>query len=138
MKMKVRFPAKMEVDAHYAGLTFRTDQPEHLGGAGAAPVSFDYFLASLGTGAGFCLLRFLRQRNLPVDGVELTLAFESDPDTGHVNRVVIDARLPSTIPHRYETAIARALEQCPVRRHLVDPPEFDTHVSIDVAPFVTI
>ena len=126
MEMQVRLNRGTRVDAVYKGFTIRTDQPARAGGGDVAPAPFDYFLASIGTCAGFYVMRFLEQRELPVDGVSLTLRTEKDPVTRRISKITLDLGLPGTFPDKYEKAILRAIDQCSVKRHILEPPVFET------------
>lgn len=123
--MEIRFPGNLQVDAVQNGFSIRTDQPVGLGGGGSAPSPFDLFLASIGTCAGFYALRFCQQRNLPTDGLALSLSTERDPSGKRVMKIRIEIALPTGFAEKYREAILRAVDQCTVKRHLVEPPEFE-------------
>lgn len=123
--MEIRFPGGMQVDALHEGFRIRTDQPVAHGGGATAPSPFDLFLASIGTCAGFYALRFCQQRNLDVEGLALSVALERDEGGRRINRLRIAVHLPVSFPERYREAILRAIDQCAVKRHLVQPPEID-------------
>lgn len=122
--MEIRFPGGLEVEALAGAFSIRTDQPVSEGGAGSAPSPFDLFLASIGTCAGIYALRFCQQRNLDTEGLSLALTAEKGEDARRVARVRIEIRLPSAFPARYRDAILRAVDQCKVKRHILEPPEF--------------
>ena len=122
--MEIRFPGGLEVEALSGGFSIRTDQPVSDGGSGSAPSPFDLFLASIGTCAGIYALRFCQQRNLDTEGLSLELTAEKGEDARRVARVSIEIRLPASFPERYRDAILRAVDQCKVKRHIREPPEF--------------
>ncbi len=124
-EMEIYFPGGKRVYAHYKGFTIETDQPVTGGGEGSAPAPFDLFMASIGTCAGIYLLAFLQQRGLPTEGAGVEMSREVDPDTGLVTRIRLDLRLPAEFPEKYREAVARAVEQCAVKRHLNQPPVFE-------------
>ena len=123
--MKVFFPGGLEVAAKAGGFLIRTDQPVAQGGGGAAPSPFDLFLASLATCAGLYALKFCRQRHLDAAGLELTLDAERDETGKRVSRIRIEISLPPGFPEKYRDAILRAADQCKVKRHIIEPPEFE-------------
>jgi ribosomal protein S12 methylthiotransferase accessory factor len=123
--MEVTFPGGMRVEAVHEGIRIATDQPASHGGDGTAPSPFDLFLASIGTCAGFYALRFCQQRSLDTSGLSLTVTPHEDPKVKRVVRIEIDVVLPIQFPERYREAIVRAVEQCSVKRHLVEPPRFE-------------
>jgi len=123
--MEIRFPGGLEVEAVHEGFTILTDQPVAQGGSGAAPTPFDLFLASIGTCAGLYALRFCQQRNLDAEGLALKLAAERDPASKGISRIRIEVTLPPAFPEKYREAILRAVDQCKVKRHILEPPRFE-------------
>src|SRR5690348_18198535 len=58
LEARVTFPGGLRVDAEIQGRLIPTEQPPSAGGTGSAPEPFALFAASLGTCAGFYVLRF--------------------------------------------------------------------------------
>ena len=123
--MDIVFPGGLRVEALHEGFHIATDQPASHGGGGTAPSPFDLFLASIGTCAGFYVLRFCQQRGLDTAGLSLTVTPHEDAKAKRVVRIQIDIALPVQFPERYREAIIRAVEQCAVKRHLMEPPRFE-------------
>ena len=123
--MEITFPGGVQVNARFNGFEIVTDQPEKNGGQNSAPSPFDFFLASLGTCAGFFALRFCQQRQLPTDGLSLQLTTEHDTETKRLDRVEITMQLPKDFPEKYRSAIIRATDQCAVKKALLDTPEIE-------------
>ena len=130
MQMKICFPGGSRVDAVYDGFTIPTDQPVRLGGACEAPAPFDYFLASIGTCAGYFVLRFLQARGMPTESVGLELETVRDPENHMVTEIGIRVLLPGGFPERYRNAILKSVDLCSVQRHLQQPPAIRTTVRI--------
>jgi putative redox protein len=129
MNIDIQFPGGSAVTAGFKGFTVATDQSREHGGAGAAPEPFDLFLASLGTCAGLYALRFCQERGIDTRGLGLRLSTESDPVRRRLDAVRLDLRLPAGFPEKYRAAILRAVDQCAVKRHLVEPPRFEVTAS---------
>ena len=127
MDMEITFPGGVAVHAHYRGLTVATDQPPPLGG-GSAPSPFDLFLASVGACAGFYALRFCQERQLDTEGLTVGLAFDREPEKKRVRKIRIEVGLPAAFPEKYRAALVRTIDQCTVKRHIVEPPEFEVAV----------
>jgi ribosomal protein S12 methylthiotransferase accessory factor len=130
MEMRISLPGGARVDAAYKGFVISTDQPARLGGTNAAPAPFDYFLASLGTCAGFYVLSFLERRDLSTQDVALTLSTVKDPESHMLSQITIKVILPESFPEKYRKAIVNAVNQCSVKKHLLEPPRFNTVVEI--------
>lgn len=125
MNMTINFPGSLGVNAAFKDFTVRTDQGAEHGGEGSAPEPFDLFLASLGTCAGLYALRFCQQRGLDTQGLGLTLETEKEPEGKHLALIRLEIGLPAGFPEKYREAIVRAVDQCAVKRHIVDPPRFE-------------
>ncbi len=123
MDMLVSFPGGMKVNTEYKGFTIETDQPRKAGGDGGAPAPFDLFIASLGTCAGFYVLRFCQERDIPMDGIQVSLGMERNPQTRMIERIDIDIDLPQEFPEKYVKAVVGAANQCTVKKYLAAPPE---------------
>ena len=125
MNMKITFPGGLAVNAAFKGFTVRTDQRAEHGGGGTAPEPFDLFLASLGTCAGLYALRFCEQREIDTRGLGLTLTTETDREGKRLALVRLEIELPAGFPEKYREAIIRSVDQCAVKRQIVEPPRFE-------------
>jgi len=123
--MQIEFPGGSRVDALQDGFRIRTDQPAVAGGGGTAPSPFDLFLGSIGTCAGFYVLRFFQQRKLDTSGLALSMTSEWDRERMLMTRIRIEITLPPAFPEKYREAVVRAVDQCTVKRHLAEPPGFE-------------
>lgn len=126
MSMEVVLAGGKRVDALYKGFRIATDQPEEAGGGNTAPSPFDLFLASLGTCAGFFVLAFCQRRELPTDGISLTLDAVRDASGHRLARIDISILLPESFPAELVAACARAADQCAVKSYL------DAGLRVDV------
>ena len=117
--IEISFPGGVAVDATMKGRVIHTDQ------ADIAP--FDLFLASIATCAGFYALRFCQQRDIDTNGLGVTLT----PLRGdkRLETLRIDLRLPPQFPEKYREAIVRAIDQCAVKKAILDPPKFEIAVQ---------
>ena len=123
MEIMVDFPGGARVDAHFGHFTVHTDQD------GSAPSPFATFLASIGTCAGIYVLGFLKQRNLPTEGVRIVQRHYSNPLTGMIDKIDMEIQVPSSFPERYYPALVRTAELCAVKKHLANPPQFDVYAK---------
>ena len=128
MTLSISFPGGVAVDATFKGHTVRTDQPRPLGDDSAMS-PFDLFLASIGTCMGFYALRFCQERDIPTEGLALTLDTVRDQERKRVATMKIALRLPPDFPDKYIESIHRAIDQCAVKRHLIEPPDFELSVG---------
>jgi ribosomal protein S12 methylthiotransferase accessory factor len=130
MDMEVYFPGNKKVYARYKGFTVETDQPIEEGGDNSAPTPSDLFLLSVGTCAGFYVLRFLQQRGLSTERAGVVLRREVDQTSHLTTKICLEIKLPPDFPQKYRDAVIRAAETCAVKRALENPPVFETSAVI--------
>ena len=128
MNIEVSFPEGKRVDATLGGFTVHTDQPAREGGGDTAPAPFDLFLASLATCTGFFVMSFLDRRGLPRDDVRLELKTNWDAAEHRATRIQIEITVPPSFPEGYKRALTAVVNQCTVKKHLENPPVFQTIV----------
>ena len=128
-RMEISFPGGAAVSASFRGHQILTDQPAKAGGDDTAPPPFDLFLASIGTCAGFYALRFCQSRGIDTEGLAATLEPVRDPETKRIATIRIELTLPLGFPDRYRRAVLRAMNQCAVKRHILEAPRFEIEVA---------
>jgi len=124
-EMRIIFNGDQKVIAEYKGFRIETDQPIYAGGQGSAPAPFDLFLASIGTCAGYYVFAFCRQRNLPLEDIYVTLKTIINREAKRIDKIVIEVHLPEGFPDKYNQAVLKAIDQCAVKKHIVESPEFE-------------
>lgn len=122
--MKISFPGGKKVHASFDGFTVETDQSVKYGGQASAPEPYDLFLASLATCAGVYVLGFCQKRNLPTEGVSVVESWDRDEKTKKVVKISISVQVPESFPEKYHKALVRSVDQCAVKKTILDPPEF--------------
>ncbi|HQQ78809.1 MAG TPA: OsmC family protein [Thermoanaerobaculia bacterium] len=128
MRYDVAFPGGVAVEASAKGHTIRTDQPEPFG-SDSAPAPFDLFIASIATCMGYYALRFCQERGIPTEGLGLSVETVKDPEKKRLSTIRAVLTLPPGFPEKYAGAIQRAVDQCAVKKHLVEPPAFELTVN---------
>jgi len=129
MEMLIDFPSGSRVDAHFGGFTVNTDQPP----ASSAPSPFEVFLASIGTCAGIYVLGFCQQRGLPTTEIRIVERVIHSQLTHMVEKIDLEIQVPATFPEKYRESLIRSAELCAVKKHLENPPRFDTSTTV-IAP----
>jgi ribosomal protein S12 methylthiotransferase accessory factor len=125
MEMDIRFPGGARIETEVDGFRVSTDQPVADGGSGTAPSPFDLFLASLGTCAGYYVIAFCRQRQLPTQGLALKMEGDWNTKRHLFDTLRMTLTLPPDFPKKYRGAVVRAAEKCTVKRHMETPPLFE-------------
>ena len=128
MTIAVSFPGGAAVEASVKGHAVRTDQAAPLG-EDSAPTPFDLFLASIATCMGFYALHFCRERKIATEGLGLSLETVRDVEKKRLATIKVALALPPGFPEKYRDAIRRAVDQCAVKKHMVEPPAFELTVA---------
>ena len=128
-EIKVTFPGGLRVDAEYKGHVVKTDQPVHQGGEGSASSPFDLFLISIAACAGFYVVAFCRERDIPTEKAGVVMRMEKNQETKMIGKISIEIELPAEFPERYKRAIIKAVDTCTVKAHLLRPPAFEIEVK---------
>ncbi|MBN2034319.1 MAG: OsmC family protein [Deltaproteobacteria bacterium] len=123
-KIDVIFPGGKRVDAKIGGMMIRTDQSLENGGAETAPEPFQLFLASIATCAGIYAVEFCQAREIPSDGMTLSMNYEFDEDKQLLDSIHIDLKVPQGFPERYLKAVIRVMNLCSVKKNIIKAPQF--------------
>jgi len=127
--LEVTFPGGKRVDAKIGKFTIKTDQAVWAGGDGSAPEPFQLFLASIATCAGIYALSFCQSRKVSTEGMALTMECEWDADRKRYKKFAINLELPQGFDPKYKKAIIKSMDLCAVKKHMLEPPEFEIGVS---------
>jgi ribosomal protein S12 methylthiotransferase accessory factor len=127
--IEVTFPAGMQVNARIGDMFIKTDQKVESGGRGTAPEPFQLFLVSIATCAGIYALDFCRNRELSTEGMTLTMDCEFDAKGCTCRKLRIHLKLPPGFPENYRRPIERVMDLCSVKKHIMNPPEFEIKAS---------
>ena len=127
-EMVVTFPGNLKVSAQIGDKTIATDQPEKSGGDNSAPSPFTLFTASLATCAGYFALKFCRSRNIATEGMLITMKYEWDKELKKYPQIDLEVKLPEGFPEKYNDAIIRAIDQCVVKKHIMEPPDITVKI----------
>lgn len=127
-EIEVTFPGNLRVEAKIGDHVVPTDQPEKSGGDGSAPSPFDLFGCSIATCAGYFAVKFCQARKLDTKGMKLTMKYNWDKELKRYPKMVIELQLPEGFPEKYRGAIVKSMDQCAVKKHIVEPPEFELTV----------
>ena len=124
-EIHVSFPGNLRVEAKVGEFVIATDQPEKSGGDGSAPTPFALFASSIATCAGFFAVKFCRTRSIDTAGMRLNMTYDWDKEKKRYPKMTLQLTLPKDFPAKYHEAILRAMDQCVVKEHIQNPPEFE-------------
>jgi putative redox protein len=130
MEIAVTFTGGKKVEARVKDFRIETDQPGESGGTATAPAPFDLFLGSLAACSGYYVLGFCQARNISTDGIRVVMRTETDPVKKMIGRISVEIVLPSEFPEKYREPVVRAADLCSVKKHILDPPRFETYATV--------
>jgi len=125
-QMTVTFPGGKRVDCQWGTFTVHTDQSERQGGEASAPTPFDLYFAAISTCAGISALEYLLQADLPTAALKVELSATFNPETRRYDRIRIMVTPPPGLDAAQRDALLRETSDCAVKRHILQPPEFET------------
>lgn len=121
--MKVEFPGGLKVDARSSRHLIKTDQ------SGSEPSPFELFLASLATCGGIFALSFCNSKVINTEGMDISMNLEMNKQTGMIDKIIYDVKLPDDFPAKYENALIKSIDLCSVKKHMMTPPEFEVKTT---------
>lgn len=121
--MKVEFPGGLKVDARSSRHLIKTDQ------SGSEPSPFELFLASLATCGGIFALSFCNSKGINTEGMDISMNLEMNKQTGMIDKIIYDVKLPEDFPAKYENALIKSIDLCSVKKHMMTPPEFEVKTT---------
>lgn len=92
---------------------------------------FLIFLATAGMCSAVFVRSFMQQRGLSFQEVGITQKMNYDRVTNMVNDIDMVVDLPPNFPEKYVSAIKNVIAQCPVKRHLAEPPTFNVIANLN-------
>jgi putative redox protein len=92
---------------------------------------FLIFLATAGMCSAVFVRSFMQQRGLPFQEVGITQKMNYNRMTNMVGDIDMVVDLPANFPEKYVGAIKNVIAQCPVKRHLVEPPTFNVIANLN-------
>lgn len=127
MEVTVRHLGNVQFEATTRGHRLLCDQPPDNGGSDQGMTPPEFLLASLGTCAGFYAAQYLKARNLPAAGLEVTVRAEKAKQPARVDQFRIEVCVPG-LDAEHEAGILRAVKACLIHNTLLHAPSIETVV----------
>lgn len=124
----LEFPGGKKIDAKIEGHTIRVDQSVEDGGEGTAPDPAQLFLASIATCSGSIAYGYCKAKEVSPDGLAFSMFCEYDPFEHRYVRLRMEVTPPPGFPEELKAGLARALDRCFVKQHLIQPPVMETAI----------
>ena len=127
MEIIVKHLGNVKFEASTRGHSVICDQPPDNGGSDQGMTPPEFLLASLGTCAGFYAAQYLKARNLPADGLQVTVHADKLLQPARLGQFRIEVFVPSLDAH-HEAGILRAVKACLIHNTLLHAPSIETVV----------
>jgi uncharacterized OsmC-like protein len=133
MEVIVKHLGNVKFEASTRGHSVICDQPPDNGGSDQGMTPPEFLLASLGTCAGFYAAQYLKARNLPADGLQVTVHADKLLQPARLGQFRIEVFVPGLDAH-HEAGILRAVKACLIHNTLLHAPAIETvvHTTAEV------
>jgi uncharacterized OsmC-like protein len=133
MEVIVKHLGNVKFEASTRGHSVICDQPPDNGGSDQGMTPPEFLLASLGTCAGFYAAQYLKARNLPADGLQITVHADKLLQPARLGQFRIEVFVPGLDAH-HEAGILRAVKACLIHNTLLHAPAIETvvHTTAEV------
>jgi putative redox protein len=121
--LAVTFPDDHRVHAEIGGVLISTE------GEGE-PSPFDLFLAGIGTCSGYKVMVFCKERGIPTEALRIIQRMHYNKEINRIEKIEMQIHLPEGFPAEYHDAVVRAANTCGVKKHIMNPPEFEIYVTL--------
>jgi putative redox protein len=132
MELKVVHLGGVKFEVQARSHTIVCDQPADNGGEDAGMTPPELLLASLGTCAGFYAVQYLKTRNLPDAGLEVTVAAEKLKQPGRVGNFKIRVVCPVELTPEQQEGLMRSVHHCTIHNTLLSPPKIDIELTVPI------
>jgi putative redox protein len=127
MEVTVRHLGEVKFEASARGHRVICDQPADNGGSDRGMTPPEFLLTSLATCAGFYAAQYLKTRNLPAAGLEVTVHAEKAKQPARLDKFQIEVIVPG-LAEQHEAGVLRAVKACLIHNPLLNAPAIETVV----------
>ena len=127
MEITVRNLGNVQFEAGTRGHRVICDQPPDNGGADQGMTPPELLLASLGACSAHYAAQYLKTRNLPASGLEVTVRAEKLMQPARVGQFHLEIFVPDLDSH-HEAGILRAVKACLIHNTLLNVPSIEAVV----------
>jgi putative redox protein len=124
------------VDITVSGFSLEGDEPVLLGGAGIAPDPYDLLTAALGECTAMTVRWYARQKNWPLDKVEVNITHQKSSIDGNVRKTDVFTKEiiihGEALTEEQRGKLVEIAAKCPVQRTLEGTPVIKTETRINV------
>ena len=119
---QVQFEVKARTHTVYC------DQPVDAGGFDEGMTPPEFFLASLGTCAGYYAAQYAKASGLPAKGMRIRVTAEKAKAPARLDDLRIYVEYPVPLDPRHREGLTNAVHKCLIHNTLLNPPKITTEV----------
>lgn len=124
-QINVEFVSPTRVKTVIGDKEIYSDVPADKGGEGEYPKPLELFLASLGSCTALGLGSLCKRKGIDTDEIELSINYETDPETGMIPKIEFHLELSEDIDAKTEKILKNTVAACKIKRVITAQPEFD-------------
>jgi uncharacterized OsmC-like protein len=129
MEVRVDHLGDVQFEIKARGHKVYCDQPTEAGGFDEGMTPPEFFLASLGTCAGYYAAEYIKTRNLPNDGLAVRVTAEKVKNPGRLDDIRIFVEYPHNVEPRHYDGLNKAVRACLIHNTLTHPPKVTTEIE---------
>ena len=130
MRVEVRYKTHLQFQAITRGHEILSDQPLDNGGDDAGMTAPEWFLASLGSCAGFYVVKYLQTRGLDTAGLSIDVSAQKTTDSpARLDDIEIRLSLPIVLDDHQQQGLRKAVDACIVHNTLMHTPKVTTQIA---------
>ena len=130
MQVKITYLDRVKFAIQSRSHTILCDQPAENGGEDSGMTPPELLLASLGSCAAFYAVQYLRTRNLPETGVEVTVTAEKLKQPARVGNFHVNVLCSISLTEEQTEGLMRSVHHCLIHNTLLSPPEIAIELAI--------
>src|ERR1700677_4184511 len=117
----------MRHEIHIGRNSLASDLSVEEGGGGSAPSPHDLYDAALGACTALTVLWYAKRKNIPVEGVEVSVERDASQERAGIYRLSATLTLTGDLSVTQRKELLRAAQKCPVHKLMT---EVTTEISI--------
>jgi putative redox protein len=130
MEVKVTYLENVKFAIHSRCHYITCDQPVESGGHDAGMTPPELMLASLGACAAFYAVQYLKARNLPADGVDVSVMAEKLKQPARLGNFRITVSYPLPLTEEQNRGMMRSVHHCLIHNTLLSPPQVTIELTV--------
>ena len=122
--------APMRHEIHIGPNSLATDVSPEQGGEGSGPSPHDLYDAALGACKALTVLLYAKHKNIPVEGIEVTVERDASQERLGIYRLSTELSLTGNLTASQREELLRIAQKCPIHKLMT---EVKTEISTSLS-----